>query len=134
MKNFLSTTPYFQEQALFVVRVITGLFMVYHGWEVFSATDMNSYLEWDMFKNSSGKTMIYLGKGLEFAIGILLTAGFLTRIASLLLIAVMLYIAFVVGKGIIWYGDQHSFMFVLIGIIYLAFGGGKWSLDRRFFG
>ena len=133
MNKFLSASPMYQDAALLLVRVVTGLFMVYHGWDVFEPETMNGYLEWDMFKNPSGKTMIYVGKSLELISGILLALGLLTRLGALLVIGTMLYVAFFVGNGVVWYGDQHPFMFVLIGILYLAVGGGKWSLDQKLF-
>jgi putative oxidoreductase len=42
----------------------------------------------------------------------------------------MLYITFFVGNGVFWYGDQHPFMFVLLGIIYLFNGGGVFSIEN----
>jgi putative oxidoreductase len=117
-------------KVLSAVRIITGLLLAYHGWEVFDASVMQGYTEWDQFKG--GPTfMPYLGKGAELVAGIMLILGFYTRVASALLIGTMLYICFFIGKGEFWYGDQHPFMFVLIGIIYLAYGSGPWSIDGK---
>jgi putative oxidoreductase len=63
----------------------------------------------------------------------MLTLGLFTRLAAIILLGTMGYIAFFVGHGIIWYDDQHPFMFVLLAIVYLVMGGGKWSLDARLF-
>ena len=74
--------------------------------------------------------MVYIGKGAELLAGIFLTIGLFTRFASLVLIATMLYIAFYVGSGKIWYEDQHPFLFVLLGLIFFFSGSGKWSVDE----
>ncbi|MCC6281546.1 MAG: DoxX family protein, partial [Saprospiraceae bacterium] len=40
---------------------------------------------------------------------------------------------FGMGHGKIWYEDQHPFMFVMFGVLFLFGGGGKWSLDGVLF-
>ena len=77
--------------------------------------------------------MIFLGKIAELIAGILLTLGILTRIGSLILISIMTYITFFVGEGRFWYQEQHPFLFILLGIIFLFFGGGKYSVDHLLF-
>jgi putative oxidoreductase len=134
MKRFFSPSPLWQQQGLTLVRIITGVFMIYHGWEVFSTETMNGYLQWDQFKNSSGKFFVYAGKGSELIAGVFLVIGLFTRLAAIVLIATLGYIAFFVGHGKIWYDDQHPFLFVLLGFVILITGGGKYSLDNIFFG
>jgi putative oxidoreductase len=133
MKRFFSPLPLWQEQGLTLVRIITGSFMIYHGWEIFSTETMNGYLQWDQFKNSSGKFLVYAGKGTELIAGIFLVAGLFTRIAAIILIATLGYITFFVGHGKIWYDDQHPFLFVLLGFVILITGGGKYSVDNILF-
>ncbi len=117
--------------ALSVVRIIVGLLMVYHGKEVFDDGLLIEYSKWDQFKSfSNPKLIATVGKALEFICGLSLTFGFFTRTGSLLLILSMLYITFFVGNGVFWYGDQHPFMFVLLGIIYFFYGGGVFSIDN----
>jgi len=123
-----------QNAGLAIVRLFVGFFMLYHGWEIFSNTKMNEYLQWDQFKLSpNGKFMVYGGKLAELIAGVLLFFGLFTRLASLVLIGSMSYIAFLVGHGKIWYEDQHPFLFVLLGIVFLFAGGGKWSADHYVF-
>jgi uncharacterized membrane protein YphA (DoxX/SURF4 family) len=130
IKLFSSSFPA-QQSGLAVIRIIVGLLMVYHGWEVFDAGKIKGYTEWDFFKKlASPLFVVYLGKSAELLAGILLTIGLFTRAASLVLIATMLYIAFYVGGGKIWYEDQHPFLFVLLGLVYFFSGSGKWSVDE----
>ncbi|HUS03693.1 MAG TPA: DoxX family protein [Chitinophagaceae bacterium] len=134
MNRFFSSTPLWQNTGLALVRVTLGLFLVYHGWEIFDTAKMNEYMSWDMFKNSSSMSvMVYMGKAAELVSGILFIVGFVTRLASLILICTMLYITFFVGNGKIWYEDQYPFLFVLLGFVFLFTGAGKLSMDHLLF-
>ena len=131
MNILFSTTPWWRESGLAILRLVVGFFMIYHGYEVFDPEKMKGYLDWDMFKDSSsGKFMVYAGKAAEFVGGILLFIGLFTKIAALILIFTMAYIAFFVGNGKIWYEDQHPFLFVLLGLVFIFCGPGKWSVDK----
>lgn len=135
MKGILSSQPILAEGATAIVRIITGLLMVYHGWEVWSATLIREYSEWEPLRQYSHPLfMVYVGKSSELMAGLLLTLGLCTRIAAFMLILIMLYITFKVGGGRFWYEDQHPFMFVLIGLLFLFAGGGKYSMDKKLFG
>ena len=134
MNRFFSPSPVWQNNGLALIRVIIGISLIYHGWEIFSADKMNEYLKWDMFKDSSsGKILVYVGKGSELLCGILFLLGLLTRIACIILICTMAYIAFFLGHGKIWYEDQYPFLFLLIGFIFIFTGSGALSLDRQIF-
>lgn len=130
LKPLLSYLPINQEAGISVIRIIVGLFMVYHGWEVFDSETMKGYLTQDAFKNySSALPIIYMGKTAEMISGLLLTFGFLTRVGCVILMLTMLYISFFVGHGKIWYQDQHPFLFVLLALVFFFTGPGKWSID-----
>jgi len=133
MKEFFSSAPLWQTAGLTLVRWVVGAFLIYHGWEIFSETKINGYLQWDQFKNSNGKLLVYSGKAAELIAGILLVLGLFTRIACLLIIGVMSYIVFFLGKGIIWYDDQHPFLLVLYGFTFFFTGPGNFSLDKIIF-
>ncbi|MCC6290378.1 MAG: DoxX family protein [Chitinophagaceae bacterium] len=134
MNRLLSPKPMASQSGLALIRIITGLFMVYHGWEVFDAVKIKEYAAWEIFKNSSSAiTMVYIGKGAELVAGIMLVIGICTRLASLVLIFTMLYIAVFVGNGKIWYEDQHPFLFVLLGLVFFFTGAGKYSADNLIF-
>ena len=133
MKKFLSPTPIFQNNGLAIVRCIMGILLIYHGFEIFDAGIISRYLGWDVFKNDTGVLLVYAGKAAELVAGILFLLGLFTRIASLLTIGVMAYIAFIIGKGIIWYDDQHPFLFILLSLVFIFTGPGTFALDNLFF-
>lgn len=132
--RFFSPEGIGQDAGLALVRLLTGLFLVYHGQEIFDEKIMKGYLEWDQFKSSSAAWMVYAGKAAELAGGILLTLGLFTRLAALLIAGTMLYISFFVGGGKVWYEDQLPFLFVLLALVFFFAGPGTLSLDQKLFG
>lgn len=135
MNILLSSRPVALETSITFVRIITGLLMLFHGLEVFNAQKIAEYSTWDSFKTFENPVfMAYVGKGAEFLAGLLLTIGWFTRVGALLLICIMAYITFKISEGRFWYEDQHPFLFLLLGIVFLFAGGGKFSLDKKTFG
>ena len=134
MNRFFSPSPLWQSNGLAFIRILIGISLIYHGWEIFNTRAMNEYFKWDMFKDSSlAKTFVYAGKVSELISGILLLLGLFTRIACVIVICTMAYIAFFVGHGKIWYEDQYPFLFVIIGFIFIFTGPGSFSLDNVIF-
>lgn len=135
MSNWLvSEKPVFLSEGLLLVRVITGGFLAFHGWEIFDGEVMNGYLEWDQFKGTSGgRSLVYAGKFAELLAGVLLTVGLFTRLAAIIAMGTLAYIAFFIGHGKVWYEDQHPFLFVLLAFVFLISGGGRWSADHFLF-
>lgn len=131
MNKFFSSSPVSQQEGVALIRICIGVLLIYHGKEVFDAAKMQEYVKWDAFKSSS--IMPYLGKGAEFFAGVLLVAGLFTRIAALITMGVFAYITFFAGHGKILMDDQHPFMFVLFGLLFLFTGPGAWSADRLIF-
>ena len=134
MKKFFSPLPISSVYGIGLVRIITGLLLVYHGWEVFDANLMKGYAGWETFKTyPSPAFMVYLGKTAELVGGILLTIGLFTRVAVVLTAGTMLFISLFVGHGKIWYEDQHPFLFVLLAMVFFFTGPGAWSVDETLF-
>jgi uncharacterized membrane protein YphA (DoxX/SURF4 family) len=123
------------EPGIALIRIITGSMMIYHGFEIF---DNNLMLDYSKrltelhFPNPP--LMAYLGKGAELVAGICITLGLFTRLAVWPMNITMLLIAFGMGQGNVFYGDQHPFLFVLIGLFFFFNGPGKYSLDQYFYG
>jgi putative oxidoreductase len=131
MKPVSSSINKIQSEGLTFIRIVTGGFMMYHGWEIFEPEKMKVYFEWEQFKTSSW--LVYAGKASELIGGFFLAIGLLTRIAALLLAGTMLYISLFMGSGKIWYEDQHPFLFVLLALVFFFVGGGPYSIDHFFF-
>ncbi len=131
MYKLLSPHPVALMSGLAIIRIIVGLLMMYHGWEIFDAAIMKEYTTWDSFKKlPSPALFVYLGKATELTAGIMLTVGLFTRIAALILVFTMLYITFFIGNGKFWYQDQHPFLFVLLGMVFVFSGPCKWSVEQ----
>ena len=79
------------------------------------------------------EVMVYAGKLSELVAGVLLLLGLLTRVGALLVIGTFLFITFFVGEGRFWYQEQHPFMFVLFGLLFLFVGPGAWNVDAILF-
>lgn len=126
MSAVFSSTPVSAATGLAVLRIITGLLMAYHGWEIFNARVMEGYTTWEVIKKLPAPAfMVYTGKAIELTTGILLTLGLYTRIATLLMAANMLFICFYVGKGKFYYEDQHPFLFAMLALVFFFAGPGK---------
>ena len=135
LKNLiLPTKPSFRETGLGIVRIFLGVFMIYHGWEIFDRTKIDEYTKWmvDM-KLFAPSAWAYLGKGTEFVAGIFILFGLFTRIAIIPLGLTMIFICFAIGKGRIFMEEQYPFLFFLLCFMFFFTGPGKWSIDKLLF-
>jgi len=131
MNKFFSPQPIWQSSGLAIIRILVGLFMFYHGLELFDAAKMKEYSTWAPTKSFSFPLFLaYAGKIAELAGGLMLAFGFMTRLGTIILIIPMLYISFLIGNGKIWYEDQYPFLFVLLALVYFFSGPGAWSIDN----
>jgi putative oxidoreductase len=117
-----------------IFRIVLGIFMIYHGSEIFNKEPIDTYTGWltDMHFPSP-RLWAYLGKGIELGGGILLLSGLFTRLITIPLMLNMLFIVFVLGHGKIFYEDQYPFLFFLFFVYFFFAGPGRWSLDSLFF-
>ena len=132
--HILSPKPLWQNNGLFIIRVVAGLLMAYHGLEVFEYKKMEEYAKWDVIKVMPAPLfMVYLGKSLELVSGIALALGVLTRVAALLMAINMLFICFKIGNGKFYFEDQHPFIFAMLAMVFIFTGPVKWSIDQFIF-
>ncbi len=132
-RKLISPNPIFLQKGLGIVRIIVGSLIVYHGLEVFDTEIMNRYLTWEVFSGPNAVPLVYFGKSAELLGGILLLAGLFTRIGAALIMGTLFYVTFFVGGGKFWYEDQHPFLFVLFGLLFIFTGPGAWSFDGMIF-
>jgi putative oxidoreductase len=122
------------DNAIAVVRIIVGAFMIYHGAEVLNPELMKGYeTRLTEMKMSNASLLAYTGKIAELLAGILLSTGLFTRIGAVIMGGTMTFITFIIGSGKFYYEDQHPFMFVLFAFVFFFDGGKKWSLDNLIF-
>lgn len=135
MNKLFSPSPIAQEYAIALVRITTGILLVWHGWETFDAEKMKMYTGWFVERKYSNPEMwAYAGKIAELLAGICFVLGLFTRLASVACIAAFAGIIFILGdKGKIFQGDQHPFLFILLATIFFFTGPGTLALDNLFF-
>jgi putative oxidoreductase len=135
MNRFFSSKPIGQEYGIALVRIITGILLVWHGWETFNAADMQKYTGWFVERKYSNPAIwAYAGKIAELLAGIGFVLGLFTRLASVAAISAFAGIIFILGdKGKIFQGDQHPFLFILLALVFFFTGPGTLSLDGMFF-
>ena len=132
MQKFFSPDPLISYTLITgILRILTGIFMLYHGWEVFSREPIDTYTGWLTEKHfPAPRTWALAGKGTELAGGLFLVLGLFTRLITSPLMMVMLFIIFVLGHGQIFYEDQYPFLFFIFFAYFFFAGPGKWSLDN----
>jgi putative oxidoreductase len=135
MNSFFSSKPIAQDYGIALVRIVTGILLVWHGWECFDAEKMKTYTGWFVErKYSNPEVWAYAGKIAELLAGIGFVLGLFTRLASVASIAAFAGIIFILGdKGKIFQGDQHPFLFILLALVFFITGPGVLSLDEMFF-
>ncbi len=120
------------EKGMGILRIITGLLMIYHGLEVFSEEKMEMYMGWDIIKRLPiSNVLVHLGKYGELFTGIFLAVGLFTRWAALVMASIMFFISFFIGNGKFWYDDQHPFLFAMMALVFAIYGPGAWALDNK---
>lgn len=135
MNKFFSPFPVAQNYGIATVRIITGILLVWHGWETFDAEKMDMYTGWFVERQySNPAAYAYAGKIAELLAGLGFVLGLFTRLASVAAIAAFIGVIFLLGdKGKIFQGDQHPFLFILLAFVFLFSGPGTLSLDNIFF-
>lgn len=135
MNKFFSSKPISQNIGIALIRIVTGILLVWHGWECFDAEKMKTYSGWFVErKYAAPEAWAYAGKIAELLAGIGFTIGLFTRLASVAAISAFAGIIFILGdKGKIFQGDQHPFLFILLALVFLFTGPGALALDNLFF-
>jgi len=117
---------------LFLLRLSIGILMAHHG-----------YSKLTKFQEIEPKFMEFLGlsKGISLALTIgaelfcslLLVAGLLTRLAVIPLIIAMSVAVFKAHNGDIFGDGEHALMYLVVYVVLLITGPGKYSADGFIF-
>jgi putative oxidoreductase len=132
MTKLFSSRPIWNHGIL-LVRLFAGWFIIRHSLELFNPDSMKQLL--DFLTSTKFPFPIFSGyaaKIIEFAGGILLAIGFLTRWVTPLLMIVMAGVIYTMNGGNIFDGE-HAFLFLLLFALFFFQGPGQWSLDYWFF-
>ena len=119
---------------LLVLRVVTGVIMIVHGWQKFFVDGIDGVRAFfgSMGLPAAGAGAVAVAT-IELVGGLLLLAGLGTRIVGALFAAAMIgAIVFVHGaKGFLAAGGGYEFVLLLAGVgVALALtGGGRFSVD-----
>jgi putative oxidoreductase len=135
MSKLFSSSSIAQNNGIALVRIVTGILLIWHGWETFDTEKMKMYTGWFVERKYAAPAIwAYAGKIAELLAGIGFALGLFTRLASLAAVAAFTGIIFVLGdKGKIFEGDQHPFLFILLALVFLFTGPGNFSLDKFLF-
>ncbi len=119
--------------ALALVRIIVGLLILNHGLMLFNTEKMQEFMTFlEKLYVPFPLMMAYVSKGTEFLGGVLLICGLFTRWVSAplvinMLVALRAHTWQITGEG------EHAFLFLLLFMVFLLVGGGKFSLDHLLF-
>lgn len=120
------------DRGMAVLRIVTGLLMAYHGFEVFSPEKIEMYSGWEIIKKLPfSHALVHAGKIIELATGLLLALGLFTLPVTLVMAGLMFFISFFIGDGRFWYEDQHPFLFAMMALVFAVYGPGAWALDNK---
>jgi putative oxidoreductase len=135
MNRFFAAGPIGESWGIALVRIITGAFLLFHGWECFDAGKMEMYSSWFADRHySHPAAWAYAGKVAELLSGVGFVLGLFTRVAALGAIVTFSGIIFLLGdKGKIFETDQHPFLFILLSLVFIFTGPGALSLDGILF-
>ena len=123
----------FQDIAMLLFRVVAGLAFMFHGWGKIQAP-----FTW-MGEGTPGilqalAAVAEFGGGFAWIIGLLMP---LASLGMLCTMAVAVHFHAII-KGDPFVGHEGSYelalLYLVISIVFIAVGPGKFSLDRKFFG
>jgi len=133
----LKFIPQSADFALLVVRVLAGFSLIYaHGWKKFANFNdtVAQWTQWGLDPIGIGPTAsVALAGFAEVICAALLILGLKARFAALV-IAINLGVAFVMVHKAALTGDNNgelAFMYLLVGVLVLFAGPGKFSVDGR---
>lgn len=128
------TQPVAAEFASFVVRIVTGVLLIWHGST--KLFDGFSGLVGGLTERGWPMPMIqaFAATYIEFAGGILLVVGLFTRPTALLVVGQFVIITFFFHAGDPFKVQEKALLFLLLGTYLFLVGPGKWSVDAKLFG
>lgn len=131
-KSILGQQMLSTDLAALLLRLIVGGLFVYYGYSKIQS--YNTILP--MFKDIIGigsKLSFNLVIFAEFFCGILVTIGFLTRLAIIPIFITMVVAFFIAHGNDPFQVKQTAFIFLLLSVVIFITGSGRYSVDRLLF-
>lgn len=125
-----------EDIALLLLRAVTGAFLVHGVWDnITSSERMDEFVGFlAQHRFAYPEVMARLSVWTQFACGLGFVAGLLTRWSALLCVANFAVACVMVHWSQDFRGWWPALALLLIGLLLLARGGGRWSLDRGLLG
>lgn len=117
-----------------LVRVMVGVMLIFHGWQLFESHDMNVFT--DLLFNMAipfPEAMAYTGKLVELVGGLLLILGLFTRLVTVILFITFMFITFGLGEARIFSDNQLPFLYAMVSLLFFFTGAGRLSVDYILF-
>jgi putative oxidoreductase len=118
-----------QDLTLLIVRVVTGAFMLPHGWKKTSKI-LEGNFEFADPIGIGEKASLICTAGTEFVASILLILGLFSRISSASLLFTMLVAGLVQHWPDPWDDKEASLIYAVVYLMLLVYGAGKFSADH----
>ncbi|MGC9352966.1 MAG: DoxX family protein [Mariniphaga sp.] len=116
--------------ALLILRAGVALLMLTHGYPKLLRLISNEPVTFTAILGMSATLSLVLAVFAEFLCSLLIFFGAATRLASIPLIVTMAVAAFHVHSGDPFSGKEKALLFLLIYLVLLFTGGGKFSIDH----
>lgn len=129
----LLVMPLAPHVAEFILRVVTGALLVWHG----ASKVFEGYTPLIEGLTQRGWPLpafqAFMASYIEFAGGILLVVGLFTRPVAFAVIVQFVIITFVFHAEDPFKVQEKAFLFLLLGTYLFLIGPGRWSVDARLF-
>jgi putative oxidoreductase len=133
MKGFFSASfsEFYSNVCLLLVRVSVGSFMLTHGLPKLSRLTSAEEIQFaDPFGFGPAISLVLVVFA-EVICSIMIMLGFATRLAAIPLLIAMLVAAFHAHINDPFGTKEKPLLFVLLFLVLLVFGSGKYSVDRK---
>ena len=129
-----------QPWGIFIVRLVLGVAMVYHGWPKVippggpfhhhATTALDHYSHY-VTTLGLPRWLGYVSALTEFVGGILIVLGLFTRFAAFMITLNMVVALFYVDIHLGYTGSEYSLALLAMAFLLMLTGAGKLALDRR---
>jgi putative oxidoreductase len=132
MNKLVNYRPWSLDMAALLLRLLFGGLFIYHGWGKIEG--YNTILpQFPDIIGIGAKLSYNLVIFAEFICGILVTIGLLTRLAVIPILITMIVAYFKAHAGAAFAVKELAFLFLLLTLVILLLGPGRYSVDRLLF-